>query len=46
VKDSGELIVFVSGEIFELWQMDAWRENSAVADTRTFAKQIKKVLGD
>jgi hypothetical protein len=43
-KAKGQLIAFISGEIFELWQMEAWRQNCAVADTTEFAKQVSKLI--
>jgi hypothetical protein len=40
-----KVAVFSLGEVFELWNVDGWRTATAVASIRTFAEELRDIVG-
>ncbi|MFZ0828442.1 MAG: hypothetical protein WAO02_13565 [Verrucomicrobiia bacterium] len=45
VEIKSPIVVFVSGQVFELWRPDAWRNACAISSLREFTKQLLDVTG-
>lgn len=44
-KAEGFIVVFISGQIFELWHPDIWNEAHKISKVREFTKQVQDITG-